>query len=148
MTLIKRSTNLYPLVPAFFDDFLVKDLLGLPTPKKLYGSNLPPVNIKENDLGYHFEVNAPGFKKEDFKIELENDVLSISAEVISNSTAGEEGYLRREYQHNSFKRTFSLPENLIEAEKVAAQYENGILLITLPKKEEAKPKPARTINIG
>jgi len=148
MTLIKRSTNQFPAVPTFFDDFLMKDLLGLSATNKSYGSYLPPVNIRENDMGYHFEVSAPGFKKEDFKIELENNVLSISAEVENKSDATPEGYLRKEFNFSSFKRTFSLPENLIDAEKVAAQYIDGVLSITLPKKEEAKPKPARTIAIG
>jgi HSP20 family protein len=148
MTLIKRSTNMFPAVPTFFDDFLMKDLLGLPATNKNYGSNLPPVNIRENDMGYHFYVSAPGFRKEDFKVELENDVLSISAEVENKANGTEEGYLRREFQFASFKRTFSLPENLIDAEKVAAQYADGVLSITLPKKEEAKPKPARSIAIG
>jgi len=148
MTLIKRSSNLFPVVPTFFDDFFMKDLLGLPTTNKAYSSNLPSVNIKENDSGYHFEVLAPGFKKEDFKIEMENEVLSISAEVDSKTDSAEEGFLRKEFQFSSFKRTFSLPENLVDAEKVAAQYVDGVLSITLPKKEEAKPKPARTIAIN
>ncbi len=139
---------MFPVVPTFFDDFLMKDLLGLSATNRPNSSYLPPVNIRENDMGYHFEVSAPGFKKEDFKIELENDVLSISADVENKSTQTVEGYIRREYQLASFKRTFSLPENLIDTEKVAAQYVEGVLYITLPKKEEAKPKPARTIAIG
>ncbi|MDZ7605786.1 MAG: Hsp20 family protein [Cyclobacteriaceae bacterium] len=98
MTLIKRSTNLFPAVPTFFDDFLMKDLLGLTATNKGYSSYLPPVNIRENELGFHFELSVPGFKKEDFKIELENNVLSISSEVENKSNGVEESYLRREFQ--------------------------------------------------
>jgi HSP20 family protein len=149
MTLIKKSSNLFPTVPTFFDDFFVKDLLGWSsTANKPYASYLPPVNIREDEHGFHVEVAVPGFKKENFKIELENDVLSISTEVENKTGEVVENYTRREYTLSSFKRTFSLPENLVDAEKVEAKYTDGILAIMLPKKEEAKPKPVKTISIN
>ena len=80
MTLIRRTNNLFPSVPSFFDDFFTKDLVNWSNSNNGYGSSLPAVNIKEDEDGYTVEVAVPGLKKSDFNIELENDVLTISSE--------------------------------------------------------------------
>jgi HSP20 family protein len=148
MTLVKRTNGLFPNVPSFFDDFFVKDLMGWSNTNSAYGSSLPAVNIKQDENNFEVEVAAPGFSKEDFKIEVENNVLTISSEKEEKNKDGKEGYTRREFHYSSFKRTFTLPENQVEVDKVKASYNNGILQILLPKREEVKPKPARTIKIG
>jgi HSP20 family protein len=107
----------------------------------------PSVNIIETDENFKLALAAPGFKREEFKIQVENDLLSISAEKKEEHTEKNEKYNRREFTFSSFKRSFTLPE-FTDAEKVSAQYENGIMTLLIPKKEEAKPKPAREIQIS
>ncbi len=105
----------------------------------------PRVNIKENEENYLLEVVAPGFKKEDFKISLEHSLLTVSAEKKSENEVKAEKYLRKEYKHQSFKRSFTIDEK-INAENIDAKYFNGILTLNLPKKQEVKPS-AKQINI-
>ena len=93
------------------------------------------------------ELAIPGFKKEDFNIEIDNDVLTISSEVKKDNEIKEENYTRREFSVSSFKRAFTLPET-VNAEAINAVYEGGVLTLTLPKREEALPKPKRLIEIG
>ena len=90
---------------------------------------------------------VPGLKKSDFDINLDNNILSISAELNEQSEDNDEGYTRREFGYSSFKRTFTLPETVNDS-KINANYNEGILNVRLPKKEEAKQKPARTIKIS
>jgi len=139
MTLIKRFNDL----PFFFDDFLTKGGENVQ-----YGRNLPAVNIKENEEGWHLEVAAPGLKKEDFKINLDQHVLTIATEIKDEKEVKENGYTRKEFGYSSFKRSFELPKNIVDEEHINAKYENGVLYLSIPKKEEAKPKPARMIEIG
>jgi len=92
-------------------------------------------------------MSAPGLEKKDFKIELNNSVLTISSEKkVENETKDDQQFTRREFSYQSFSRSFNLPET-VESEKIAAKYENGILSINIPKKEEAKPKPVKQIEI-
>ena len=93
------------------------------------------------------ELAAPGMKKNDFKVGVEDDVLTISAEREETKEENEEMYNRREFTYASFQRKFTLPET-IDANKVTAKYEDGVLLLSLPKKPEAQPKPAKTIKIS
>lgn len=106
----------------------------------------PAVNIKENDEGFSLDFMVPGMKKEDFKINLENDVLKVSAELKEEKEEDNQGYYRKEFAFGSFCRSFTLPES-VDSENIKASYENGILTVGLPKKEEAKPQPARLIDI-
>lgn len=94
----------------------------------------PAVNISENEKNYSVEVVAPGFQKENFKLKVEDDLLTISAESKSDTTEGGKGkdYTRREYSYNSFTRSFHLPEN-VKDDSISANYKNGILDIELPK---------------
>lgn len=117
----------------------------------LVGSDLsvttPSVNISENDDSFTMEIAAPGLNKSDFKIAIEKDQLVVSSEKSSDSAQVEEGkWTRKEFNYASFKRSFHLSDS-VDAEKIQATYENGILILTLPKKEEKKSKGPKTIEI-
>ena len=115
------------------------------------GSNqtLPAVNVMENDNEYLIEVAAPGLKKNDFTINYENGRLSISSERKEEKEEKKRGKVTRcEFSYQSFQRSFSVPENIVNAEKISAKYEEGILQVTLPKREEVRPKPAKEIKIS
>lgn len=140
-----RFTNQYP---GLFDRFFENDFFDWSN-RNFSDTNttLPSVNIKEDNDGFDVEVAAPGFEKGDFRIELDNDVLTVSSEKkVENETKEGQRFSRREFSYQSFSRSFTLP-NTVENDKIAAKYENGILKISIPKKEEAKPRPARQIEI-
>jgi HSP20 family protein len=144
MTLVKFSNQMPSLIDRFFNDDLFDWSLQNFSNTN---SNLPAVNIKEKDDAFEIEMAAPGFNKEDFKIELNNNLLSISSEKkTENETKENERFTRREFSYQSFMRSFTLP-NSIEGEKINAKYENGILNIHIPKKDEAKVKPVKQIEI-
>jgi HSP20 family protein len=109
---------------------------------------MPAVNIKETPEAFAIEVAAPGMSREDFKIELDNNELTLSAEKNEQSADGTESYHRREFSFRSFRRTFTLPADVVNLDKINARYTDGILSLTIPKKEEALPKPARLIEIA
>ena len=111
------------------------------------GMTLPAVNIKENADEFFLEIAVPGMKKSDFNIDVDNKILSISSEREEEHKEKEENYTRREFGYSSFKRTFTLPES-IESDKINAKYNDGILKVHLPKREEAKEKPAKRINVS
>ena len=145
MNLVKRTEKF----PSVFDDFFNADWFGGVSNINKIGFNTPAVNIRENEDGYVVELAAPGLSKEDFNVELDNDVLIISTEKeVNNEVKDENGkYTRKEFGYTSFKRSFSLPET-IKGDAIEATYNNGILMITLPKKEEAKVQPKRLIEIS
>jgi HSP20 family protein len=144
MTLVKFANQMPSLIDRFFND----DLFDWSIQNFSNNfTNLPAVNIKEKNDAFEIEMAAPGFNKEDFKIELNNNILSISSEKkIENETKENERYTRREFSYQSFMRSFTLPDT-IEGEKINAKYENGILNIHIPKKDEAKVKPVKQIKI-
>ena len=109
--------------------------------------NAPAFNIKEEKDGFAIEIAAPGLKKEDFNVELKNGLLTISAEQKTEEKETKEKYIRRGFSYQSFKRSFQLPKT-VDATKVSANYESGILTLALPKKEEAKELAKRTIEIA
>lgn len=111
------------------------------------GMSLPMVNIRETADAYYVEMAVPGLKKSDFHIDLDNQVLSISTETDEENERKEETYTRREFGYSSFRRAFTLPETVDDG-KIKAEYNEGILSIHLPKKEEAKQKPTRSIQIS
>jgi HSP20 family protein len=146
MAIVKRNED-YPVWPSMFND-LWKDWMDF-TSRHFSSTNttLPSVNIKEDKEGYEVELAAPGFDKSDFKIELNNDVLTISSDKkVENETKEGEQFTRKEFSYQSFSRSFTLP-NTVDSEKISAKYENGILKLCIPKKEEAKPKPSKQIEI-
>jgi HSP20 family protein len=101
------------------------------------GLNFPPVNIAETEDGYHVELNAPGRNKEDFKINIDNGLLTISYEKKEEPKNESVKSLRKEFSFQSFKRSFSL-EDKVDAASIQAKYENGLLKVYLPKKPEVK----------
>jgi HSP20 family protein len=112
-------------------DFMDFDFFGSRLPQGR--TNLPAVNISEDDKGYGVEVVAPGFKKEDFKVKVDDDVLTISAETKQETQEGEgKEYSRREYTYSSFTRSFRLPENAKD-DSITARYDNGVLQLQIPK---------------
>ena len=145
MSLVKFS-NLYP---SLFDRFIENDMFDW-TNKNYSNTNttLPSVNIKESPEAFEVEVAAPGFEKTDFNIEQNNDILTVSSEKkIEKETKDNEQFTKKEFSYQSFSRSFTLPVT-VESEKITAKYENGILKIVIPKKEEAKPKPIKQIAIS
>ncbi len=145
-TLVKTNGNLFPTVPTFFDDLFTRDLFNRSNQNN--GDALPAVNIRETATSYELEVAAPGMSKEDFKVELDKDTLIISAQKASESEDTEGTYTRREFNYQSMKRSFSLPQRMVEGDKIVAKYNDGILHITVPKTDEAKVKPSRLIQIS
>ncbi len=147
MTIVKRDGT-QSMIPTIWDNFFNHDIFGWDTNFATEGQSLPAVNIRETNDGYTVEMAAPGMKKEDFKIELDGSSLSISSEHKEEKKDKDgENYNRREFSYQSFYRTFHLPKDVVDSDKINAKYENGILKLQIPKREEAKHKPSRLISI-
>lgn len=144
MTLTRFSNQL----PTLFERLFENDMLDWSNRNySITNTTLPSVNIKENEEGFEVEMAIPGMDKGDFKIELNQDVLTISSEKkVENEVKEGEHFTRREFSYQSFSRSFTLP-NTVDNEKINAKYENGILSVAIPKREEARPKPVRQIAI-
>jgi len=142
-----NSNQNFPTLSNWLDDICNRDLPSVFTSNFNTGITLPKVNIKETVDDFTVEMAVPGLKKSDFQIDIDNQILSISTETKEENEHKEENYTRREFGYSSFKRTFTLPES-VNNEKINARYNEGILSILLPKKEEAKQKPARSIKIS
>ncbi|SDM34950.1 HSP20 family protein [Catalinimonas alkaloidigena] len=113
-----------------------------------YSATLPAVNVQEHAEAFTVEVAAPGLKKENFKINVNHELLTISSQFEDTKEEKEEGkYTRREFNYSAFQRSFTLPKS-VDGEKIQAKYEDGVLRISLPKREEAKVKPNREIQIS
>ncbi len=111
------------------------------------GNNtMPAVNVLEDEDNFEIEVAAPGMAKENFNIEFNNGKLTIKAEVEKKEEA--KNYVKREFNYTSFTRVFTVSKHKVDDTKIAASYENGVLKVTLPKREEVKPKPKRTVEIA
>lgn len=125
-------------LPFLFDDFFTSpwnDWFNGGLSAKL--TNTPLVNISERKDDYLVSLAVPGLKKEDFKIDVEGSMLTISSEIEESTEEKEEKFTRKEYSYSSFERSFTLPDE-VNKEKIDAQYKDGVLKIVLPKKEEAK----------
>ncbi|MFL1896098.1 Hsp20/alpha crystallin family protein [Aquimarina sp. 2-A2] len=144
MSLVKRTDRM----PLLLEDFFNTDWLGGTTNQSRIGFNVPAVNVIENDDEFVVQLAAPGLKKENFNIELDNDKLTISskAETENEENEGSPKFTRREFMYSDFKRSFNLPDTINTGE-IAATYEDGILRAVLPKREEAKVQPKRLIEI-
>jgi HSP20 family protein len=139
MGLVRFNPNLANRV---FDEFFN----NVPARTNFSGT-LPAVNVKETEDDYAIELAVPGLKKEDFKVEINEGILTIAAERKTENEEKKEGYTRREFSYTNFTRRFTLPETADET-NISASYTDGILVLNLPKKEEAKPQPARLIEVG
>lgn len=150
MTLVKRNGSLFNSLPMLFDDFLNRDLFNWNNANfSNTNSTIPAVNIKETAEHYEVEVAAPGMTKKDFKIELDGNSLTIRSEKTNQKESPEgEKYSLKEFSYQSFQRTFTLQKDVVDIEKIQARYENGLLLLSIPKKEEAKQKLPRLIQVS
>ncbi len=108
---------------------------------------VPNANIIEEEKDFKIELAAPGLEKKDFKVEVNNNVLTISAEKEEEKKEEHKNYKRREFSYNSFSRSFTLPENSLP-DRIDAKYENGVLTLLLPKKEVSVSKPAKQIKVA
>ncbi|GAK95307.1 small heat shock protein [Nonlabens ulvanivorans] len=137
----RTTTNNW--LPSLIDEMFTNDYMGGTAPVKAWS---PSVNISEGDTQFELELVIPGFKKEDVSIEVDQDVLTISSEVKDEYEEKTEQFTRREFSLSSFKRSFNLPDS-VNQDHIAAEYKDGILNLTLPKKEEALPQPKRMITL-
>jgi HSP20 family protein len=133
------------LRPSVFEDMLrpMNEWLDERWP---FSSHLPAVNVKETDKAYEINLAAPGLEKTDFKIDLNGNMITISAEKEKTEEEKEDGFTRKEYNFNSFSRSFTLPEDTM-ADKIDANYVNGELRLMLPKKEGARKSFHQKISV-
>lgn len=150
MTLVKRNGSLLSPFPTLFDDFFSRDLFNWNNSNySESNTTIPAVNIKETADSYEVEVAAPGMTKNDFKVELDGNLLTISSQKRNQEDQQEAGkFFRREFSYQSFQRSFTLQKDVVDIEKIEAHYENGLLHLLIPKKEEAKQKGPRLIEIS
>lgn len=129
MSLIRWNPDVFlPITNGFLDDFFLEDFTDMSKDKKF----LPAVNIAENKKEFKMDLAVPGFKKEDFKVAVENGYVTISAETEQKTDKKDEKITRREWIYNSFSRSFTLPES-VDADNIKANYDKGVLKVTLPK---------------
>ena len=146
MKLAKRNENYFP---SFFDRFWNNELMDWNHSNfSSTDTSLPAVNVKETHDDFTIEVAAPGMRKNDFKINFKKNVLTISSEKKNSNEEKNETYTRREFSYQSFQRSFTVPENVVMSDKISAKYNDGILNVILPKREEVKPQPEREIKIS
>ncbi len=144
-TIVRKRNYVSPSVfNGFFGDDYLSDFFSLGKPAAR--SYSPSVNVQELEKEYRIDVAAPGLEREDLKVSVEEGVLTISSEKESSNEEKNEGYLRKEFGHYAFKRSFTLPDE-VDAEKISAKHKNGIVSIHLPK-TEVKVNPAKTITIS
>lgn len=141
---LMRFNNERPF-PSLFNDFFKpwnewfdSDLMKTMT--------VPSVNVIENEKNYKLTMAAPGLKKDDFKIDIDGDIITISAETKVEKEEKDEKFSRKEYSYKTFSRSFTLPE-IVNADKIDAVYENGELKLMLPKKAEVKKTTAKNIAV-
>ncbi len=149
MSLMRKKDELFPSFPSFFDDFLGRDLFNWNQSHfSSTGTTVPAVNIRETADAFEVEMASPGMRKEDFHIQLDENTLKISSQKQSvTEDKKDEHYSRREFSYQSFERTFVLPKDVVNEEGIQARYENGLLHLTIPKREEVKQKAPRLISI-
>lgn len=142
--LSKTNGNLFPNFPDMTRDWLNWNNGNFSN----NGNSLPAVNVRETTDSFEVEMAAPGMSKKDFRIEMDNDLLTIYSEKQQENEVKEgERYTKKEFSYQSFQRSFQLPKDVIDEDKIQAKYEDGILSLRIPKKEEAKPKPPKKITI-
>jgi HSP20 family protein len=139
-TITRRSFRPFYMTSFLDDDFF-------PMLSNHTKSSVPAVNIREDDKNYVLDFAIPGVEKKDLKIDMNEDVLTISSEVKNESEENKDGYKRKEFSYSAFSRSFYIPEN-VDREKIGANYKDGVLSISLPKQEEEKNKINKTIEIS
>ncbi|MFC2138928.1 Hsp20/alpha crystallin family protein [Bacteroidota bacterium] len=145
--MLPRIYNRTSFLPEFVNEFFGSDSLSRFFDGYTSNASIPNVNVAEGKDEYKIEVAAPGLSKNDFKVDVHDNLLEISSERSVENEEKNENYVRREFNYNSFKRSFSLPDE-VDADKIKASHKDGILNILIPKKEEAKDKGPRVIKIS
>lgn len=140
MHLIKKPIAQFP---SFFDELFFPNF-RLKSPNRL--PEVPSVNIKDTDKDFELSLVAPGLTRDAFKLELDEGVLTISSEIEDKETQNNDQFTLREYKYGSFSRSFTLPDS-INLEKIEAQYKDGVLLVSLPKRKEALKIPKKLIEV-
>ena len=150
MSLVKKNGSRLNALPMLFDDFFSREIFDWKNSNfSNTSTTIPAVNIKETPEHYEVEVAAPGMTKKDFNLELDGNILTISSERQSQRAENEsERYSLREFSYQSFQRSFSLPKEVVDEDKIEAHYQDGVLQLSIPKKERAKQKPPRKIQIA
>lgn len=145
MSLVKYRTNnrTNGFVNPFFDDLFLKSMMDMPVQKR----SSVPANISEDEKAFYLDLQIPGWKKEEVSIELNENLMSISANKEESKEENAARFTRKEFSSKSFKRSFTLPED-IDQENIKASFEDGILSIHLPKLAKKEASAARRINIG
>jgi HSP20 family protein len=159
MTLVKTQQRRLPLLGrTMFDDPFFTEFFDVR--KKPFQLNSlfnggrdefelsPAVNIKDNHNKYEIELAAPGLSKDDFNVTVEDGLLTISAEKEQKKEEEKEGYIKKEFSYSTFSRSMTLPETVDEDKDVKASYKDGILHLTLQKKEALKTKPAKKVKVS
>ncbi|RPE09078.1 Hsp20/alpha crystallin family protein [Chitinophaga lutea] len=146
MTLVKFNHQPARTFSSLVDDIFNGKFINRDFATSDFFGQHAPVNIHENKESYVLDVVAPGFDKGDFKINLDGQTLTLSAEKKTEQTAEGDKQIRREFSFRSFSRSFTVDEN-IDADKINAKYENGVLKVTLPKKE-AKQETVKEITVA
>ena len=141
MNLVQTYSNRFS--PSTLDNWLTSDWFQ--ARETLGASTWPAVNIQETDKAFILELAAPGLSKDDLQVDIENDLISLASQV-EQSTEQTANYSIREYQFAAFRRTFSIPEN-VNSKKIDAQYSDGVLTVTLPKKDDAVQETKKSIRI-
>jgi len=146
MNLVK-SNKKEEFFPSLLSDFFDNNrFFGNRWLDREFNNSLPAVNIKEDGKQFEIEFAAPGFSKNDFKIDVENDVMTVSAEKKQENNEEHKHFTRKEFSYNSFSRSFTLPQS-VNADKIDARYADGVLHLQVPKKEEAKALPKKQIKV-
>lgn len=143
--MIAKVSN-YRTVPGLLTDWFKNDWLTSYNADQWYHVSTPAVNIAESKESYRVEVAAPGLSKEDFKVNVDNGILTISSEKEKQKEEVNEKYTRKEFNYGSFKRSFTLPDE-VEIEKISANHKDGVLNIFIPKKEPVSI-PVKDIEIS
>lgn len=140
MNTLVRNANTLNGLPAIFNEIFNE---------AAYTTNktAPAANIIEDEASFKIELAIPGFKKEDLKIEVRENTLKVWAEKEENKEEKTETYLRKEFGFEAFSRSFRLPKT-VETDAIAASYDHGVLTLSIPKKEEAKPKEPKLISVN
>lgn len=136
MTLVKVNNPLSKSLDGFMSDFFNDFPTAVGKTFREDVMNFPPINITEKDNAYLIEMAAPGYSKEDFKIDMEGNLLNISSEKKQEQKEENEKSIRKEFSYKSFKRSFTVDEK-IDTDNIQAKYENGVLQLELPKRQEA-----------
>ncbi len=143
-----NTKALTPRLSTFFDDFITRDF---PTQSWFENSklqsHLPSVNISENQKEFAIELAAPGLEKNDFQIELNKNILTVSSKVQKEKSETKNDFVRREFNFSSFSRSFQLPKNSINIDEINAEYKSGILTINVPKLEKQEIKQPKQIAV-